>query len=236
MSSNPVCFSFFRYPAAYSPAAFVFMGFRRRFMDRQMPPGLIRLMGCGGGDGFSIVPDFRAYCLMTRLDDPADQAWLRRTRFYRAIAGPSSEQLHFTLRPLSGHGTWDGAPVFTYAGAQQPDQPFVVLTRARVTPRHTAAFWRSVPAIRRHLRETPGCRWHIGFGEHPLLTLATFSVWEDLAQMQAFAYRGTAHHQASRAARQEAWLTESLFVRFAIDAIEGDLQRHPRLVALQPAA
>ncbi len=230
--SRLVVFSFFRYSGLRVSDAFLRMGFQRFLADRTMPPGMIRLMGCGSGDGFSVVPDLGAYCLMRVLADPSDEAGLRQTRFYRAVADASTEQLHFTLTPVSGRGTWGGEALFDYRGEQQPDRPLVVLTRARVTPTRAHAFWKSVPEIRRQLRDTPGCPYHIGFGEHPLLTLATLSVWEDLARMQAFAYRNTPHHRAGRASRQEGWLSESMFVRFAIERIEGDLARYPRLASL----
>jgi spheroidene monooxygenase len=227
-----VVFSFFRYAGLRVSDAFLRMGFQRFLIDRRMPAGRIRLMGCGSGDGFSVVPDLGAYCLMRVFANPGDEARLRQSRFYRAVAEPSTEQLHFTLTPVSGRGTWGGEAVFDYRGGQEPDRPLVVLTRARVAPTRARAFWNSVPEIRRQLRDTPGCPYHIGFGEHPLLTLATFSVWEDLARMQAFAYRTTPHHRAGRASLRDDWLSESMFVRFAIERIEGDLARYPRLGAL----
>jgi hypothetical protein len=232
MSMSQVAFSFFRYSVRRVPDAFLRMGFQRFLTDRRMPTGLIQLMGCGRGDGFSIVPDLQAYCLMRVLADPSDERRLQQTGFYRAVAQPSIEQLHFTLMPVSGRGTWGGEAIFDYRGEQPPDRPLVVLTRAQVSPARARACWRSVPEIRRQLRDTPGCRYHIGFGEHPLLTLATFSVWENLARMQEFAYCDTPHHRAGRASRQEHWLSESMFVRFAIDRIEGDLAGYPRLAAL----
>jgi spheroidene monooxygenase len=97
------------------------------------------------------------------------------------------------------------------------------------------AFWKSVRDVRRNLLDAAGCAYHIGFGEHPFLTLATFSIWQDLPSMQQFAYRHTAHHRTSEAARSEAWLSESLFVRFAIKRIEGDLAPHPGLQKLVKA-
>jgi hypothetical protein len=233
MSSSQVVFSFFRYPAHNIPKAFLAMGFQGAFLDRSMPAGLIRLMGCGSGDGFSVVPDLGAYCLMRVLADSRGEARLRQTRFYRAMADASIEQVHFTLAAQSGRGTWDGDTIFEYRDDPQPHRPLVVLTRARVAPTRAFAFWRSVPGIRRQLRDAAGCAYHIGFGEHPLLTLATFSVWQDRARMQAFAYRTTAHHVASRASRQANWLSESMFVRFGIERIEGDLARYPALAALE---
>jgi spheroidene monooxygenase len=235
MPFSEVVFSFFRYPARHAPSAFILMGFQGLAADRRMPRGMIRLMGCGSRDGFSIVPDFNRYCLMSALDDPAEQSRLRQTRLYRLVARPSIEQLHFTLAPARGHGTWDGETLFDYSGERLGERPFVVLTHARVSAAHARDFWRSVPDVRDGLRQAQGCAYQIGFGEHPLLTLATFSVWQDLASMQTFAYRHTPHHHVSKAARGDRWLAESLFVRFAIRRLEGDLDQYPKLRRLAEA-
>jgi spheroidene monooxygenase len=232
MATNRVVFSFFRYPTSHTLNAFILMGFQGMVRDKTLPPGKVRLMGCGSGDGFSIIPDLRAYCLMSSVPDDGDWDIIQHSRLYRFVARPAIEQLHFHLRPMSGHGTWDGDPLFEYSRAKPGGEPFVVLTHARVARNRTYAFWSHVPAIRRRLAETPGCAYHIGFGEHPLRTLATFSVWEDLESMRQFAYRRSPHHDATRAASADDWLTESMFVRFHIDRIDGDLQRHPRLLQL----
>ena len=234
-SGRQVVFSFFRYPRRHAPSAFILMGFQHWVAGNRLPAGMVRLMGCGGRDGFSIVPDFYRYCLMSALDDPTQQARVRQSRLYRWVADPSVEQLHFTLVPATGHGTWDGQAVFDYSGERVGKGPFAVLTHARVTRPHAKDFWRSVPDVRQGLRDTPGCAYHIGFGEHPFLTLATFSVWQDLASMQAFAYRKTAHNRTRKSARDEHWLTESLFARFAIERIDGDLSEYPKLRRLADA-
>ena len=228
-------FSIFRYPLRWAPTAFMLMGFQGLLRDKSIPAGDVRLMGCGGRDGFSIVPDFNRYCVLSALDDPDAQPRLEATRLWRLVAGPSIEQLHIDLIPARGHGTWDGVVPFRYSGRAVGERPFAVLTHARVNRGRTGAFWRSVPEIRRSLNDAQGCAYHIGFGEHPFLTLATFSIWEDLPAMQAFAYRHTPHQRANRAARAEAWLAESLFVRFEIASIDGDLNQHPRLLQLAEA-
>jgi spheroidene monooxygenase len=211
------------------------MGFQGLVRDRDMPAGDVRLLGCGGKEGFSIVPDFNRYCLYHAFDDPGTEPRLQATRLWRLVAGPSIEALHFRLRPATGHGTWDGTEPFEYSGHKVGERPFVVLTHARVHRSKAGAFWRSVPGVRAHLGDASGCAYHIGFGEHPLLTLATFSVWTDLPSMRAFAYGGTAHHATNRAARSEGWLSESLFARFEIERLSGDLAAFPALQALVAA-
>ncbi|WP_462321586.1 aminodeoxychorismate lyase [Halochromatium sp.] len=223
MPTDRITFSFFRYPLGYSPVAFLFMGFRRLFIGADVPTGDVRLMGCGGGDGFSILPDPRTYCLMSGLPDPAEDQRLRQSRFYRRIARPSQAQLHIELKPISGHGSWDGREPFAYSGERSIDGPLAVLTHARVHSNQVRPFWRAVPQIREHLRQAPGCLFHIGFGERPLRTLATFSLWQDIEQMRAFAYHQTPHHRTLRAARQEDWLSESIFARFRVLNVSGDL-------------
>jgi spheroidene monooxygenase len=227
-----VTFSFFRYRARWAPLAFTLMGFQRLVRDGNMPAGDVRLLGCGGQEGFSIVPDFNRYCLYYALDDPDEESRLKETRLWRLVAGPSTEALHFRLRPASGHGSWDGVEPYEYSGHKVGERPFVVLTHARVRRSKAPSFWRSVPQVRAQIRQASGCPYHIGFGEHPLLTLATFSVWTDLPAMRAFAYGGSAHHATNRAARAEQWLTESLFARFEIERMSGDLAAYPSLDAL----
>jgi hypothetical protein len=227
--TQSVTFSFFRYPARWAPANFTLMGFQGLVRGRDMPAGDVRLLGCGGAEGFSIFPDFNRYCIYSALEDPEADAALRATRLWRWVAAPSIESLHFRLRPAAGHGTWDGAEPFVYSREKVGETPFVVLTHARVRWSKASAFWRSVPRVRAHLRQTEGCPFHIGFGEHPLRTLATFSVWNDLSAMRAFAYGKTAHQATNRAARSEQWLSESLFARFAIERLSGDLDAYPAL-------
>lgn len=234
MSVRHISFIFFRYRARHAPGAFMLMGFQRLFIE-QHPSARVALMGCGSRDGFSIVPDFLTYCLVCRLDDPGALEDVKRSRLYRLVSGPAIETLHFALVPISGHGTWGGEAPFDYQGRQDPDRPFVVLTRAQVRPARARDFWRDVPKVRQSLKAHSGCRFAQGFGEHPLLSLATFSVWEGLEPMREFAYRHSPHHRTAQSAMRDHWLSESLFARFAVERIEGDLHHYPALAGLADA-
>ncbi|NEV60812.1 aminodeoxychorismate lyase [Thiorhodococcus minor] len=228
-------FSFFRYRASYAPAAFVVMGFQRLLKGRSLRTRTVQLMGCGGRDGFSILPDLKTYVLVSLLSEPAEIEAVRATTLYRVVSKPAVERLHFRLSPLSGHGAWNGRQVLDYSGARQdPHRPFAVLTRARVDPARAKDFWRAVPRVRRFLRAHPGCAYAQGFGEHPLLSLATFSVWEDLNAMRSFAYGDSPHHRTAKAAVHDGWLSESLFARLALLDVGGDVDRYPMLARLAP--
>ncbi len=236
MRARQVVFSFFHYRVRHVPGAFLLMGFQGFIRNVGMPPGMLnKLMGCGSGDGFSVVPDLSTYCLVHASPDPQTLERLRRSRFYRLVSKPAVTALHFYLTPLSGHGTWGGQELFAYSKRRNPDRPCVVLTRARVARSHLLAFWRHVPIVSEQLHHHSGCCYAQGFGEHPLLSLATFSVWENLEQMRAFAYQHTPHHDTVRLAMRDQWLSESLFARFELERVEGDLQSHPTLERLMKA-
>ena len=55
-----------------------------------------------------------------------------------------------------------------------------------------------------------------GFGRLPLVALATFSVWESVDAMRAFAWDPGAHADVIADVRAEAWFTEEFFARLAV--------------------
>ena len=54
----------------------------------------------------------------------------------------------------------------------------------------------------------------MSLGEAPLLFQATFSLWDSLPAMQAFAYRCAEHAGVIRRTRAAGWYAEELFARF----------------------
>jgi spheroidene monooxygenase len=87
------------------------------------------------------------------------------------------------------------------------------LTRASIRPGLARAFWKQAPLTQRSLVDAPGCLFSAGVGEAPLLRQATFTMWESVALMDAYARSG-AHLDAIKASQRNGYFSESMFVRF----------------------
>ena len=186
-------------------------------------PGLrfARRLGTGQGRAMGLQGDLRRWGLFAVWDDEgaldaftADHPLPRRWR-ERGV-----ESWSVRLRPLAAHGTWGGVDPFAslddVAASRLAGEggPVAVLTRAAVPVRHWRAFYRAVPPVEAHLRAQPGLLEAAGIGEWPVGLLATFSLWRSAEDVDAFAYRDTAHHDVVRATRAGGWFSEALFARF----------------------
>jgi heme-degrading monooxygenase HmoA len=124
------------------------------------------------------------------------------------------------LRAWSSRGTWDGCQL--QAGAPAPAAgPIAALTRASIALRKAPAFWRYAPAAQSALDTAPGCQLAVGLGEAPLLRQATFTIWDSVSAMDAYARSG-AHQNAIQAAYGNQYFSESLFARFVILGLHGN--------------
>jgi spheroidene monooxygenase len=76
------------------------------------------------------------------------------------------------------------------------------------------------PAAERSLESAAGVQLAVGLGEAPLLRQATFSIWDSVSSMDAYARSG-AHQEAIVAAARGKFFSESMFVRFAPIDLQG---------------
>jgi heme-degrading monooxygenase HmoA len=60
----------------------------------------------------------------------------------------------------------------------------------------------------------------VGLGEAPFLRQATFSIWDSVADMNAYARSGS-HLEAIQAAQQHGYFSESMFARFVLLRVQG---------------
>ncbi len=174
----------------------------------------------GSGVDFGLKPDLRRYALLAEWEsaaaartflahDPLLARWAARGWTWRTT----------WLEALQAHGCWDGAEPFRPApdvAPLLPDEPVAVLTRAAIRWPRLWAFWSAVPAASRAANHAEGLRYSAGFGELPLVRQATISVWDSLAQMQAYAYRAPEHLAVIKRTRAEGWYAEEMFARFRV--------------------
>jgi heme-degrading monooxygenase HmoA len=84
-------------------------------------------------------------------------------------------------------------------------------------------FWANVDDVSDLMRKSPGYITSLGIGERPLYRQATFSVWNSLDNVKAFAYGSREHAEVIKKTRDEGWYSEELFARFKPVAVSGTL-------------
>lgn len=186
-------------------------------------PGLrfARQLGTGRGRAMGLQGDLRRWATFAVWDDDtALDTFLAESAIARRWREQSVESWSVRLQPLAAHGRWANADPFAglddVAAHQRALEggPVAVLTRARIPVRHWPAFYRAVPPVEAHLHAQPGLLQAVGVGERPVGLLATFSLWRTAADIEAFAYLDTVHHDVVRATRRGGWFSEELFARF----------------------
>ncbi|MEV0590059.1 spheroidene monooxygenase [Nonomuraea cavernae] len=182
-----------------------------------------RLLGTGRGPSMSLGADLRRWALFAVWrGEPDLDDFLRSSPIAARWRDEARESWHVRLRPLAARGAWGGVDPFApVAAGQGAAGPVAVLTRASIRAGRLAAFYRSVPAVDRALREQDGLLASVGIGEWPLARQATFSLWRDARAVRDFAY-GTAHHRTViTRVRAHDWYGEELFARFTPYGSQG---------------
>jgi spheroidene monooxygenase len=188
-------------------------------------PGLrfTRVLGSGHQGGFGLRPGFDRGGLFLMFDDEREaDAFLAASPVLAVYREHAAELLTAKLRATSCRGSWGGMSIAVTARAD-PAAPLAALTRASIRPSRAWAFWRHAAPSQHALADVAGCRLAAGLGEAPLLRQATFSVWDDLAAMDAYARHGP-HQQAIVAAAREGYFSETMFVRFVPLLLQGRWQ------------
>jgi len=193
--------------------------------------GLIfgRLLGSGGGNGFSVAPNFGVYAFLGHWEDEAvADAFMADNEWWAAASDRSAEQLTVRMRPTMTHGEWGGQKPFR----PEPDaydsvRPVAVITRATIRTRKLPDFWRYVPQTSASIEEHPARKLSIGVGEYPIFMQATFSLWTSGKAMQEFAYRSQHHKEVVRLTRERNWYKEEMFTRFQVISLKGNWEGKP---------
>ncbi|HRD42629.1 MAG TPA: DUF3291 domain-containing protein, partial [Ferruginibacter sp.] len=118
----------------------------------------------------------------------------------------------------------DGNTLFeTFEPPVDENKPIAILTRATLRLSRLKEFWQNVPPVSAKLQQAKGLILSVGIGEIPLVKQATFSVWQSLDDMKAFAYSQKEHAEVIQKTRQRNWYSEELFSRFKITGCTGTL-------------
>lgn len=192
-----------------------------RWHLRRAAPVFWKLLGTSDGRTFDARDaDLRRWAVLTVWPTAADAvAFDRRAGVVPGWRRIADEHWWATLRPLRATGQWSRATPFrppAKADTATPVGPIAVVTRARLRVRRAGRFWRSVAPVNADLDRADGLLLRTGIGEAPIGLQGTFSLWSSTAAMQAFAYRGAAHHDVVRRSNDERWYAEELFARFAV--------------------
>jgi hypothetical protein len=226
--SQIVTLSFFR----FTKAADMWWGFKQMGLapaELAKVSGLsfYKMLGSGRGNGFSIWPNLGVYGLLGVWEsEQYAEAFFEQHPLFQAFQTRTTELWSVYLQTAKVHGTWDGRAPFMENVPFQPDAPVAVLTRASIRTRRLWQFWRFVPSVSQAMwrEHQEGLLFSVGIGELPLVQQATFSIWQNSALMQAYAYQGKLHSAVVRKTRELNWYKEELFARLHPYRYEGSWQ------------
>jgi len=184
-------------------------------------PGLrfAKVLGSGFGGGFGMRPSLTRqglFCVFageTQAQRFLQSGWLSR------LNQDGIDWGWLQLQAYASRGSWSGHPIAA-STTEPPTGQVVSLTRASIRMSRALQFWRMAPPAERALTAAPGCRLAVGLGEAPLLRQATLSVWDSVAAMDGYARSG-AHLEAIRTAYRREHFSESMFVRWRLQAHGG---------------
>ena len=179
-----------------------------------------KVLGAGYESGFGLRPSSSRQGFFGVFDDDASaERFVNDSSLMRGYQDRSREFFAVKLRTFSSRGSWSGQSLPVTA-AEPQHGPIAALTRASIKPALARDFWRQAPLTQRSLQGASGCLFAAGVGEAPLLRQATFTMWDSVAHMDAYARSG-AHLDAIKVSKQQQYFSESMFVRFVPHGARG---------------
>lgn len=175
----------------------------------------LKTLGTGGGDGFSLRPDFSTYAFLMvwKSRAHADLFFENNSYILRYIQF-SRETFTLYLKNAMAHGEWDQKNPFVSGTEIEDEKPVVVVTRARIKPAKLITFWANVGSAAADLHRYSDLLFGVGVGELPAIQQATISVWKKAESMKNFAYQSKHHQKVIKLTRKKKWYQEELFARF----------------------
>jgi hypothetical protein len=180
----------------------------------------IKLLGTGSKDGFSIIPDFSSYVIITSWkNDDFRKKFIDENELFNEITKKSSKRIEIKIDPYNYIGSWNGIIPFKNKSSYKEGKIFV-LTRARVKLNKLINFFISTSSAAKSINSKEGAEYYKGIGELPIIEQATISIWESEQIMKDYAYSDKRHLKIINKARKNKWYSEELFVRSNIVSLK----------------
>lgn len=214
-----------RYRKLFIPFALLAMGIHRLFLWLQKGCTFWKLLGSGQNGTFDLQPDWRQWGLLAVWQTHEDfDMFYKRSYIASWWKLFGVERWTILLDPLQSHGKWDGKEPFGKPDVSDYTGPIAVLTRATIRLNKLKNFWSNVDEVADLMTTAKGYITSFGIGEAPLYRQATFSIWESLDDVKAFAYQSREHSEVIKKTRTENWYKEELFARFKPIATFGTIK------------
>ncbi len=173
----------------------------------------IKLLGTGSRDGFSLIPDFSSYVMISSWEnDLFRKSFFDENEIINEIISKSSKRVQIKIDPYNYTGSWNGINPFknnsSYNGGK-----ILVITRARVRFNKLINFIINTSLAAKSIKSFQGADFYKGVGELPIIEQATISIWKNEQSMKDYAYSDRNHLKIISKARKDRWYSEELFVR-----------------------
>ena len=173
----------------------------------------IKLFGTGSNEGFSLIPDFSSYVIISSWkNDHYRKKFIDENNTINEIISRSSKRVEIKIDPYNFTGSWNGINPFknisSYSGGK-----IIVLTRARVKLNKLMNFLVNTSLAAKSIKSQDGAEFYKGIGELPIIEQATISIWMSEQSMRDYAYSDKNHLKIINKARKGKWYSEELFVR-----------------------
>ena len=180
----------------------------------------IKLLGTGSKDGFSIIPDFTSYVMISAWENDAlRKNFTNKNKSFKEIIKKTSKRVEIKIDPYNYVGSWNGINPFINKSSYKEGK-IIVLTRARVRLNKLINFFISTSSAAKSINSKKGAEYYKGVGELPIIEQATISRWESEQSMKDYAYSDKSHLKIIHKARKNNWYSEELFVRSNIISLK----------------
>ena len=159
--------------------AFRQMGFAPSKFQQNESLKFFKLLGTGGGKGFSLWPDFNTYAFLGVWDNKKSADYfLSHNLVIQKFYQKSSTYRTIKMLPVKSHGLWSGQNPFKEQKSPSNISgfPVAVITRATLRPNRLIEFWKSVPHASSAIENAAGVKYFKGIGEWPFVQQATLSI------------------------------------------------------------